>query len=311
MSKSLGNGIDPMEICEQYGADSLRFTLAAGSGYNRTLDLDPARIEGYRNFVNKLWNAFRFIYPSLDKNKGEITKRELTHQDRWILSELNTVTQKMNESFEEYRFDDACSAIYQFTYEKFCSWYIEFSKPILYGENLQEKAKRITVLNHCLRKMVALLHPIAPFITEEIWQYIKDKEDPLLIAEQYPEHDKGLIFKQDQSEMNQFIDVVTKVRNLRQSVNLSPKQEINLEVFSDHQDFCNYLNNNTPYLFNLARVKNLKINSKNSDRPPCSLVAATPTCEIFIPLEGVIDIQQQEDRLKKEMAKIEKRIVSV
>ena len=330
MSKSLGNGIDPMKICQEYGADSLRFTLAADSGYNRTLNLDPARIAGYRNFINKLWNAFRFVYPFLNESKESFRPNELDHQDRWILSELNSVVKKMNESLEEYRFDDACSAIYQFTYEKFCSWYIEFSKPILHGDHqkeegsdchgnakslanqkdkqLQEKRViRATVLNYCLKKMMALLHPIAPFISEEIWHYIKDQKDTKLIVVQYPKYDKNHLFQKDQSEMNRFIDVVTKIRNLRQSVNLPPKQEIDLHIFTDHQELKNYLNQNSVFLFNLVRAKNLKVKEKSGPRPEKSIMTATSFYEIFIPLSKV-NLEEQSFRLKKELLKTEKEL---
>ena len=232
----------------------------------------------------------------------------LTHQDRWILGELNAITKKINQSLEEYRFDDACSAIYQFTYEKFCSWYIEFSKPILYGGGPEQKVIRATTLNYCLKKIMALLHPIAPFISEEIWQYIKNDDDPLLIVTDYPECDTAQLFEQDRLEMNQFIEMVTKARNLRQSVNLPLKQEIDMVVFTDHQSFGDYLKENAVFLFNLARVKNLRVHAKSADRPQKSIAAATSFCEIFIPLEGVIDLQEQIARLKKEMAKTEKEL---
>ena len=307
MSKSLGNGIDPMKVCQEYGADSLRFTLAAGSGYNRTLNLDPARIAGYRNFINKLWNAFRFVYPFLNESKESFAPHQLTHQDRWILCELNTMVKKMNESLEEYRFDDACSAIYQFTYEKFCSWYIEFSKPILYGDHQEKKTVRATILNHCLKKMMALLHPIAPFISEEIWHYIKKEKDPLLIRAEYPEYDKGHLFEKDQCEMNRFIESVTKIRNLRQSANLPPKQLIDLNIFTDHQKFRDYLNENSTFLFSLVRAKNLQIQEKSKGRPEKSIMTATSLYEIFIPLSE-IDLEKQRARLKKELDKTEKEL---
>ncbi|MCY4644072.1 MAG: valine--tRNA ligase [Bacteriovoracales bacterium] len=305
MSKSLGNGIDPLQTCDQYGADSLRFTLAAGSGYNRTIDLDPARIEGYRNFINKLWNAFRFIYPFLSKASKDIVIDDLDHQDRWILSELNTVINKMNESFDEYRFDDSCAAIYQFTYSKFCSWYIEFSKPILYGDNLTQQKMRATVLKHCFKKMMALLHPIAPFISEEIWQYIKDDHNEALITTEYPKYEKSQIFEQDQLEMNQFIEVSTKIREMRQNIGLSPKKEIKIEIFTDQQDFCRYIEKNVRFLSGITKSSEIKISQKSSRKPKQSIMAATSFCEIFIPLDRVINLKEEIIRLKKEISKTE------
>ena len=308
MSKSLGNGIDPLDICNEYGADSLRFSLASDSGYNRTINLNPARIEGYRNFINKIWNAFRFLFPFLQKGEKEIKIERLTHQDKWILDELNLVTQKMNQSFDEYRFDEASFAFYQFTYEKFCSWYIEFSKPILHGKDGNEKIHRITILKYCMKKMMALLHPIAPFISEEIWQYTKDKNAHALIISEYPEYNEQHIFKKDREEMNRFIDIVTKVRSLRQSVNLPPKQIINIHLFSDDKNLGQYLEKNAVFLLNLTRAKAYQFNKKISPRPIKSLVSSNPDCEIFIPMEGVIDIEEQVARLKKEISKTEKEL---
>ena len=215
---------------------------------------------------------------------------------------------KVNESFAEYRFDHACSTIYQFTYEKFCSWYIEFSKPILYGDHQEKKIVRATVLNYCLKKIMAILHPIAPFISEEIWQYIKDDKDPMLITTEYPQHDERYLFQQDQLEMNRFIEAVTKIRNLRQSVNLPPQQEIDLEIFTNDQEFCDYLNRNSKFLFNLVRAKDLQVKEKSWDRPKKSIMAATPLCEILIPLTKVIDLAEQINRLQKELAKTQKEL---
>ena len=219
MSKSLGNGIDPLDMVKQYGTDAVRFTLASNSGYNRDINLDPERIEGYRNFVNKLWNAFRFIHPYLDKANDTLPVKSEWHlHDKWILAELNTVAKSMNDSLDVYRFDDACSEIYQFVYEKFCSWYIELSKNILYGNDEKAKIIRATMLKFCFRKIVTLLHPIVPFITEEIWGHLEN-EKTLLINQDYVEFDPSLENAEVQEMMNKFIDVTTGIRNIRSAVN--------------------------------------------------------------------------------------------
>ena len=169
MSKSLGNGIDPFDMIEQYGTDAFRFALASGAGYNRNINLDPDRISGYRNFINKVWNAFRFIYPHLQSGSAQISDlSKLDHHERWILAELNTTAKLMNDSFEIYRYDDASAAVYSFVYDKYCSWFIELSKNILNGNDETTKARRVSVLKFVFRKILALLHPITPFITEEL-----------------------------------------------------------------------------------------------------------------------------------------------
>jgi valyl-tRNA synthetase len=303
MSKSLGNGIDPLDMVAQYGADAMRFTLAAGSGYNRDLNLDPERIEGYRNFVNKLWNAFRFVYPFLDKAKDELPVKSEWHlHDKWILAELNTVAESMNKSMETYRFDDACSEIYAFVYDKFCSWYIELSKNILYGEDELAKVKRATMLRFCFKKIVTLLHPITPFITEEIWSYLEDGKS-LLIGQEYVEFDPKLENKTVQEMMNKFIDVTTGIRNVRSAVNLKPKDEIDVRLFTDDKDLAKFIYESRHFLKDLANVKSGKIQDKNKDRPKKSATFASDHTEIFIPLEGLVDINDQINRIKKDIEK--------
>lgn len=304
MSKSLGNGIDPLETVEQYGADAFRFTLAAGSGYNRTLNLDPERINGYKSFVNKLWNAFRFTHPFL-QDARELPKdlSKLDHHERWILAELNTVAGQMNKSLEEYRFDEACQSIYQFVYEKFCSWFIELSKPILYGDDTNQKAQRAAVLRFAFKEIVALLHPITPFITEELWGYLKSDKDDLLIIRDYPEARTDLVFAQDQERMNKFVEIVTAVRGVRQSVGIKPKDEIPVHLFSDDTDLKTYLADHLAGLKDMMRASDVVIKAKADERPAKSAMAAMTHSEVFLPLEGLIDIDDQVNRLKKDLGK--------
>ena len=307
MSKSLGNGIDPFDMIEQYGTDAFRFTLASGSGYNRGINLDPDRIGGYRNFINKIWNAYRFIEPHLQAGSATISDvSKLDHHERWILSELNTTAKLMNESLEIYRFDDACSAVYSFVYDKYCSWFIELSKNILNGDDAATKARRISVLKFVFRKILALLHPITPFISEELWSHLKEANEDLLITQDYPEFDSKLEFKDDQDKMNKFVEVVTAIRNLRASVNIKPKDEVNVELFTDNHDLLTYFRSNVVNFQELARVKDLKVGNKELNRPNKSIMSILTHTEIFLPLEGVIDLAEQIKRLEKELDKTDK-----
>ncbi|WP_127717702.1 valine--tRNA ligase [Halobacteriovorax sp. HLS] len=305
MSKSLNNGIDPLDMVEQYGADAFRFTLAAGSGYNRGLNLDPERIGGYRNFINKIWNAFRFISPFLEKADDELPK-ELDQQEKWILSELNNISKEMNLSMGEYRYDDSCSAIYAFVYDKFCSWFIELSKNILHGEDAQKIQTRSSVLKYCFREVVALLHPFTPYITEELWTHLKKEDEDLLIIHDYPEFNEALCFEEDQELMNKFIEVITSIRNLRSSVNLKPKEEISTHLYTDDKALEEFFLSTSKGFEDLAKVTNLQIFSKSSDRPKQSITKVTAHTEIFIPLTGVIDLEEQIAKLNKERAKVAK-----
>ena len=304
MSKSLGNGIDPFDMIAQYGTDAFRFSLASGAGYNRGINLDPERIGGYRNFINKVWNAFRFIYPHLQVGSAEITDMsKLDHHERWILAELNTTSKIMNDSLEIYRYDEACAAVYSFVYDKYCSWFIELSKNILNGDNKEIALQRATILKFVFRKILALLHPITPFITEELWSFLKEPSEDLLITQAYPEYDKAFEFTQDQDQMNKFVEVVTSIRNLRASVNIKPKDEVNVELFTDHHDLMTYFRANLVNFQELARVKNLTVGNKELNRPNKSIVNILTHTEIFLPLDGIIDLKDQIQRLEKDLIK--------
>jgi valyl-tRNA synthetase len=309
MSKSLGNGIDPLEMVAQYGADAFRFTLAAGSGYNRGINLDPDRIGGYRNFINKIWNAFRFISPYLEKAQEKLPVSDtLDSQEKWILSELNSTAKTMNESMEEFRYDDSCQAIYSFVYDKLCSWFIELSKPIFSGDDQGQIEQRATVLHYTFRKVVALLHPITPYITEELWTHLKTKEEDLLIVQEYPEFREDLVFEQEQQEMNRFVEVIGLIRNLRASVNIKPKEEISIILKTDSPEVKSHFEENTVNFYKMARVKELKILKKSEPSPTKSIMGATTHTEVFVPLEGVIDLEEQIKRLEKDLGKTQKEL---
>jgi valyl-tRNA synthetase len=303
MSKSLGNGIDPLEMIDTYGADAFRFTLAAGSGYNRGLNLDPERIGGYRNFINKIWNAFRFIHPFIDDAPGTCPDvKTLDHHERWILSELNEVAKVVNESMDEYRYDDACSAIYTFIYERYCSWFIELSKKILHGEDISAKERRLQVLKYGFRQIVALLHPFTPYITEELWMYLREDNEDLLIVREYPEWDASLQFTSDREQMNHFIETISHIRNLRASVDIKPKDVVPVHLYTDQSDLKTYFEENRLGFSELAKAQPVKVFSKDEQRPEKSVMSATTATEIFLPLDGV-DLDEQIERLEKELKK--------
>ncbi len=309
MSKSLGNGIDPLEMVAQYGADAFRFTLAAGSGYNRGINLDPDRIGGHRNFINKIWNAFRFISPYLEKAQPALPDAsKLDTHEKWILGELNSTTKIMNESMEEFRYDDSCQAIYSFVYDKLCSWFIELSKPTFSSDDEALIAQRATVLHYTFRKVVALLHPITPYITEELWTHLKRADEDLLIIQDYPEYDEGLVFEKEQGEMNRFIEVITLIRNLRASVNIKPKDEVSVVLKTDLKEVKESFIKNKANFHKMARVKDLSVVTKNDPSPSKSIMGATTHTEVFLPLEGVIDLGEQVKRLEKEITKTKKEL---
>ncbi len=301
MSKSLGNGIDPLETIDQYGCDAVRFTLAAGAGYNRGLNLDPAKIEGYRNFVNKLWNAFRFLSPHLkntDSNQIEnITS--LNSEEKWILEELNQVIEQVSHSIEDYRFDDASSALYRFIYDQYCSWFIELSKPILFSDDDKAKGQRLQVLTLVLKDILKLIHPITPFVSEEIYSHLSKNQ--MLISEKYPEVRAEFNFPDDRFKMNQLIEMVTQIRNLRASLNLKPKDEIKAQFFTDNQEVAQFFYQQKIALKDLAGIVAATISSKASKRPGKSSAVATDQVEAYVQLEGLIDLKKEQERLQKKI----------
>jgi len=306
MSKSLGNVIDPLEMIDEYGCDALRFTLAVSSGYNRNINLDPSRIEGYRNFVNKVWNAFRFIHPYLEHASDDALEvDQLHHHEKWILNELNTVIKSVNTSFEEYRFDDACNTIYHFVYEKFCSWFIELSKGILNSENEAMKSQRANVLKYGFRQIVKLLHPVCPFITEELWISLKKESEDLLIVQEFPTYRADHEFSNDQAEMEKFIEITTAIRNLRNTVNIKPKEEVEIRLFTDDEKVARYLYKSRGFFKELANVKAGKIKDKSIERPAKSVMKATAHTEVYLALEGVIDINTYIEKLERDLKKIQ------
>ena len=308
MSKSLNNGIDPIEMVEIYGSDAFRFTLASGSGYNRGLNLDPKRIDGYRNFINKIWNAFRFIHPTLKETNSQLPPlKNLSHHEKWILSELNETIRIINEKIEEYRYDEACSAIYSFVYDKFCSWFIEISKESLKIQSPSKK-QRTTILKYTFGKIMALLHPFTPFITEELWSYLKNSDDDLLIVQKYPEYSEQLSFPQDQLNMKKFIEIITAIRNLKADFNIRPKEMIDITISTDEKQTAQYLQKYEKLLTFLTHGKTLALFSqRNIKRPLPSLFKATSHSDIFISLQG-IDLSEQKKRLERERHKIEKEL---
>ncbi len=307
MSKSLNNGIDPLDMVDQYGADAFRFSLAIDSGYNHGLNLDTSRISGYRNFINKIWNAFRFIHPYLKKAQDQLPNEgQLNVHERWILSELNTVVKNVNQSFDLYRYDEASAAIYSFIYDKFCSWFIELSKPVLNGQDQTAATERATVLKFVFRKLVALLHPLCPYITEELWSYLKHKDEDLLIVHDYPEYDTKLVFSNEQRQMNSLADVVSSIRNLRASVNIDLKKQVEVEIFCEDEEVVSYLEKDKSSIAVLARAKSVAISNKTEPRPSKSITGVTPRAEIFLKLEGSIDIDNQIARLQKDLQKTTK-----
>lgn len=311
MSKSLGNGIDPLEMIEKYGCDAVRYTLAAGSGLNRNFNLDPQRIESNRNFMNKIWNAFRFVSPFMKETSSkELPLGKLDIQEKWILAELNDVIEGVTKSLNDYRFDDSCKLIYGFVYDKFCSWFLELSKGLLYKSDDEAKKTRESVLHYTFSEILKLLHPFSPFISEELWSQLHPS---LLASESFPTVRKDFKkFEVQKKHLNEMIEMVTQVRNLRSSLNLAPKIPIRIQVNVKRKDTAKFFFENQYNLFHLARIKRAKVRSlSQKDRPRKTVIAPLSFGEVFVFLEGVVDIQKEILRNERQLTRLEQELRQV
>ncbi len=313
MSKSKGNVVDPLKMTEAYGTDAVRFTLAAYAAQGRDIKFSEKRVDGYRLFLNKIWNVARFISMNIKDGDRGVPVREITDlsiADRWILSRLSVVCTEVNTALEEYRFNDSANILYQFMWHELCDWYVEMIKPELYGDNEESKKAAISTLIHVFEVGLALLHPFMPFITEEIWQQLPSvKKADSLCVRTYPTAEEGIADSEAEKEMAVIMDAVTGIRSIRGELNISPSLELNAMIRT-LDSAGEILNANITYVEKLARAKNIQM-GKDIESPRNAATAIKPSMEIYVPLEGLIDIDAEIKRLNKDFAKTEKDLMFV
>lgn len=305
MSKSLGNGIDPLEVIEQYGADALRFMISTGGTPGQDLRFRFERVEAARNFANKIWNASRFTIMNLGDFKAEDIdlSGNLSTADKWILHRFNETTKDVTRLLEQYDFGEAGRVLNHFIWDEFCDWYIELAKLPLYGED--EEAKNVTksVLTYVLDKTLRLLHPYMPFITEEIWQHLPHEGKSITIAE-WPVYRDEMVDFEAAKEMSLLMEIIRSVRNVRAEVNVPLSKKIQLIIKPDSQLTEQILFKGESYITRFCNPETLEINRSIS--PPDKALSIVITgAEIYLPLGGLIDIQQELDRLNKELESLD------
>jgi valyl-tRNA synthetase len=314
MSKSLGNAINPLKITDEFGTDSLRFTLCALAAQGRNINLDPKRIEGYRNFTNKIWNASRFLlmqWNELDTSIKLEPDFELSLADRWILSRLNKEVQETNRSLEEFAFDSAASTLYHFLWHEYCDWYLEFIKPQLKGD-MQQRMSTLKVATSVLENVVRLLHPIMPFITEEIWQNLPgkpaDSKESIMISS-YPAYDTAKDDADAETEMLLIQNLIDSIRNIRGEMHIPPsmKTQVFLKVADTAESTL--LKAHAEYFHSLVPISELQVAGDVNAGKHASM-ALVKDIEIHIPLPVEI-IESEITRLKKEVPRLEKEIENV
>lgn len=310
MSKSRGNVIDPLVMIDKYGADAFRFALAAFAAQGRDVRFSEKRVEGYRHFINKLWNASKFIlnYKEFRTDKPVYEyKDELDLPSRWILNGIALTAQETNRELGEYHFNDAAGSLYQFVWHEFCDWYIEITKPVLYKGKDEDKEVIVNCLFFVLQKILLLLHPFMPFVTEEIWNSVFDDSSSIM-ASSYP---AGLQFYPDaEVKMNYFIDAVSGIRHIRGELNINPSLEIKADIRTLSNEAEAVLQDNLSAIMKLTKCSDLNI-GENIIRSKDSAVTIKNSLEIYVPLGGLLDVKSEMARLKKEREKIEGEIAFV
>ncbi|KAB2952352.1 valine--tRNA ligase [Heliorestis acidaminivorans] len=313
MSKSLGNGVDPIEVIEQYGADTLRFMLVTGNTPGNDIRFHLERLEGTRNFVNKIWNASRFALMHLHDYKGHQPWGELTLADRWILSRYNSVVGAVTKALENYDIGEGARLLYDFLWNEFCDWYIELVKPRLYGKDdtvTDAVASRQTaqkVLRHVLSGTLQLLHPYMPFLTEEIWQQLPHHGDTIMLSS-WPEVDPNHVDYTAEEEMALLMELIRSARNLRAEMNVPPGKKAELILLTDEEKAQKILTEGKSYIASLATASEVSIRSIKTEKPEGAVTAIVQRVEIYLPLKDLIDIEKEIERLQKELAVTEKEL---
>jgi valyl-tRNA synthetase len=309
MSKSLGNGVDPLEVIEQYGADALRFALITGNAPGNDIRYYPERVEASRNFANKIWNASRFVLMNIDEeimNKYKDCKK-YTAADKWILSRMNTLVKEVTDNIEKFELGIASQKVYDFIWGEFCDWYIELLKPVMYGEDEEAKGVAFNVLNKVLTTSLQLLHPIMPFITEEIYTHLYTNYESIVISK-WPEYDEALKDEKAEKDMEYVIEAIKSLRNVRTEMNVPPSRKAKVMAYVTEEAALEAFKSGETYFQKLASASDVEFLNTKEEAPENVVSVVTRGAEMFIPLLDLVDLEKELERLNKEKEKLEKEI---
>ena len=304
MSKSLGNGIDPLEVIDKYGADALRLTLITGNAPGNDMRFYWERVESSRNFANKVWNASRFIMMNMEKaDFTNVKLSDLTIADRWILSKVNTLAKEMTDNMEKFELGIAVSKVYDFIWEEFCDWYIEMVKPRLYNDEDETKAAALWTLKTVLIQALKLLHPYMPFITEEIFCNIQDEEESIMISK-WPEYTDEWNFEADEAAVDTIKAAVRAIRNLRTGMNVPPSRKAKVYVVSAKEDVRHIFESSKSFFATLGYASEVHVQEDKTGIDENAVSTLIHDAAVYIPLEELVDIDKEIERLEKEAAKL-------
>lgn len=301
MSKSLGNGIDPLEIIDKYSADALRFSLISGTSAGNDMRFMPEKLEAASNFANKVWNAAKFVLMNLENYDNNAEDINLMVEDKWILSKLNTLVSEIKVNMDNYDLGVALDKIYGFIWNEFCDWYIEIVKPRLYNKEGRTRKTAQYVLNKVLSDSLKLLHPFMPFVTEKIYKELYNNDESIMIAK-YPEYNKELEFKEEEDAIEEIKEIITGIRNVRAKMNVHPSKKSKLIfVTKKYEDI---IKESEEFLKKLGFSDEIQVQESKDNIPQNAINVVAKGLEVFMPFEDLVDIKEEIERLEKEKAKI-------
>ena len=309
MSKSLGNGIDPLDMIEKYGCDALRMNMVAGNAPGNDMRFYVERCEAMRNFANKLWNASRYVLMNLDEDaKNELPAMDqLTIADKWVLSKLNTLIAEVTDNLEKYELGVAVQKVYDFLWDSYCDWYIELTKARLYSEDARQKQTALQVLVYVLDQTLRLLHPFMPFITEEIWQSLPHDGEALIVAD-WPVFSKDLQFKVEEHQMESVMEAIRAIRNRRAEMNVPPSKKAELQILTSKPEI---FTEGEGFMQRLAYADNVVILDKEPANLDGMVCCATNIAKLYIPMGQLVDVDKELERIAKELEKAQKNLDSL
>lgn len=308
MSKSLGNGVDPIEVIDSHGADSLRFMLITGNTPGNDLRFHFERLDGARNFANKIWNASRFTLMNVEDYKEGLFRPVNTLADRWIISRYQDTIKRVTENMEKYELGEAARVLYEFIWSEFCDWYIELVKPRLYGKvggPVERYTAQYTLVT-VLKGLLELLHPFMPFITEEIWQHLPHKGDTIML-QKWPSSNEDLCDKEAEYQMQVVMETIKAIRQIRSEMNIPPGKTAEVILAVPEDTTREILKQNLSYIENLASAVS-KIYTRLEQKPEQAAHAVTGNVEVYVPLKGLIDFEKEIARLEKQLSAVEKEL---
>jgi len=304
MSKSLGNGIDPLEIIDKYGADALRFTLITGNAPGNDMRFYYERVEASRNFANKVWNASRFIMMNLpEEGIEEVSAEMLTDADKWIISKANTLVKEVTENLEKYEIGIAADKLYNFIWEEFCDWYIEMVKPRLYNDEDTTKAAALSTLQSVLITALKLLHPYMPFVTEEIFTTLQDKEESIMVSD-WPVYEEAKNFAEEENSVEVIKEAVRAIRNIRAEMNVAPSKKAKVIVVSEDAKVQDIFEDGKVFFATLGYASEVLVQGDKAGVDDDAVSVMVPNAVIYMPFAELVDIEKEIERLNKEKERL-------